>query len=312
MASLPAGWLLRSGRGPRSRYLASALCAAVVLSGPLFGAPTAAGNPLSKVFFAAVHGDGVFVRRGDRSQPVAPKDTFAAEGLGIESGPGATVTMVFSNGLAVQLRGDTRIAVTRFGQEPFRPNRDDIAAEPSMSDVALNVISGTVVISTSTLAAGSRFQVQTTGAIVNIQGGTLVVTADPELTKVAVVAGTCTVYARDDSTRFHATTAGELVSLQLAPGKGGIGIALNVTHLTASELAAAETEAEAALDAKRTVYFEQKSVANEFASTTAFDSPNDPAKPRPAFNLEPVPVIPVSLPVQYTISPAYLRPQKGS
>lgn len=290
-----------------------ALCAALVLSWPLLGAPASAGNPLSKVFFAAVHGDGVFVRRGDRSEPVSPKETFAAEGLGIESGADSTVTMVFSNGLAVQLRGDTRIAVTHFDQEPFRPNREDIATEPSVSDVALNVVAGTVVISTSTLAAGSRFRVETKGGVVNIQGGTLVITADSELTKVAVLAGMCTVYARDDSTRFHATTAGELASLQLMPpGKDASGITLNVVRMSPDQLAAVETEAADALDAKRTVYFEQKSAANAFASTTSFDSPNDPAKPRPAFDLEPVPVIPVSLPVQFTVSPAYLRPQKGS
>ena len=303
----------KTGRPCRNRVLTVTLALLFATFAPVTRGASAAGSPISKVYFAAVRGADAFVHQGDRSQPISPKETYAAAGLGIETQAGAIVTMVFSNGLAVQLHADTRLKVKRFAQEPFRPNRTDIQLEPSISDVELDLAYGTMVISTAKLVPGSRLNLETNRAEVNAQGGTMIVTANPEETDVSVVTGACTIYGHNDGTHFDAVKEGEMAKVHLAATDATGAVVIEVTPMTKPELATLTGQTDDITLAKRTVYFDQRSTG-AFNSTTAISSPetdNTANRQREALELNAVQVIPEKLPVQYTISPAYLLPTSG-
>lgn len=283
---------------------------------PFARGANAAANPISKVFFAGVQGGDAFVHRGDRSQPVAAKETYNAAGLGIETQGGTKVTMVFSNGLAVQLQANTQLTVKRFAQEPFRPNRTDIALEPSISDVTLDLAYGTMEISTAKLAPGSRLEVQTSRADMNIQGGTMIVTADPGETVLSVIAGTSTIYGHNDTTRFDEVKDGEIARVHAGSAGGPpSAVIIEVTPMAKTQLASLASQVEDILLAKRTVYFEQRTASDAFSSVTTIDSPENASvsatQAREALELNAVQIIPDQLPVQFTISPASLLPTRG-
>lgn len=267
-------------------------------------------DPVSKVFFAAVSGDDVFVHQGNRSQPVTARETYNASGLGIQTGQEGSAGVVFSNGLAAQLQSDSRIAVTRFSQEPFRPDHSDLDAEPSISNVALDLAHGTVVLATSKLAAGSKFEVLTPRAAISIQGGTMIVTADAERTRVSVVTGGCILLGRGTSLPFRVVTDRQIANLHPALNADAVnGTTIEVARMTDAEADVASTTAWDALRVKRTVYFEQKAVVTAFGNTAALLSPDDAngtKSPRAAFDLVPVQLSPRDLPLQYTISLAQL------
>jgi hypothetical protein len=266
-------------------------------------------SPVGKVFFAEVTGDDVYVHLGNRSQPVNAKETYAAEGLGIDAQGDSAASMVFSNGLAVQLIVGSKVEVKRFAQEPFRPNRTDLALEPSISVVALDLVRGTAVFATSKLAAGSLFTVFTPTASITIQGGTLIVTADGEHTHVSLLSGTCVLYGRSDSTRVAVVQAGQAGDVHRVAEEQGLSVSIDVTPLTAIQLETVKTDSWLVLRAKQTVYFEEKSVVAAFNSATNLaiqELTNGSSAARPAFELVPVRTSPQDLPLEYTTSPAAL------
>lgn len=292
-----------------ARALVFGAAAALASTGSVHAAQATDPSPIGKVFFADVRGDETYVHEGQRSQLVSAKQTYKAEGLGIETQGESVAAMVFSNGLAVQLNSDSSVVVNRFSQEPFRPNRTDLALEPSISAMALDVVHGTIVLSTSKLAAGSLLTVFTPVASITIQGGTMIISADSEHTDVSMLSGTGTIYSRIDSTRFAVVRDGQLATAHRAIAPPSNDVTIEVARLNQSALAALNSSTLDVLRVKRTVYFEQKSATTAFTgvSTVEGSGANDSSqKPRAALELTPVQAVPIDLPVQYTVSPAAL------
>jgi hypothetical protein len=252
-------------------------------------------------------------------------------------------TMVYSNGTGAFFDNDTRVEVKRFVQEPFVPNRSDIEVEPSISQTQAFVSRGTVGLCTSKLVAGSSMNYQTPLGSINVRGRRVVIEAARDVTKISMLEGNSTVKGGSMDMGGHTVYAGQQAIIR--PGIAGQPNRVEITQIPPQELPKLDEKVAIACAAKKTVYFEVKerqiseSVAASDAAdvladqaagastdgnatgtgadptpVTAFDgnsaspgfSPNGSLQVTTVREIVPVPVVPIVLPVQYTVSPATL------
>jgi len=248
-------------------------------------------------------------------------------------------TMVYSNGTAAYFDEDTRVEVKRFVQEPFTPNRSDMEVEPSISQTQAFVARGTVGLCASKLVAGSSMNYSTAQGSINIRGQKVVIEANDGETKVSMLEGDSTVRGGTQDLGGQVLKSGQQAIIRR--GRAGQPNIVRVQPIPPSEIAALDDKVTMACMAKKTVYFEVKerqlttggppgspeavvaesvAAADDTASgastsgtsgsapVTAFDAPA--ANNGFSFGgttvqeIVAVPVVPVTLPVQFTISPA--------
>ena len=270
----------------------------------------------------------------------------------VEDEAKAFSTMVFSNGTGAYFGEDTRVEVKKFVQEPFTPNRNDYDVEPSISQTQAFVARGTVGLCTSKLVAGSNMNYATPHGSVNIRGRKVVIEATPEETKISMLEGDSTVRAGEKDLAGYTLHVGEQAIIRrptpTAPPQ------VQIQQIPQNERGPLDDKINTACNAKKTVYFEVRERPAEKSSSdssTVGDDVTGPGNggggdsgggsatnnsPGPnngtvtAFDgapgggpggsgsvireIVPVPVTPVELPVQYTVSPASLttpRPPNG-
>ena len=250
-------------------------------------------------------------------------------------------TMVYSNGTGAYFDEDTKVEVKKFVQEPFTPNRTDMDVEPSISQTQAVVSRGTVGLCTSKLVAGSSMNYQTPHGSINIQGRKVVIEANDRETKISMLEGESTVRGGEADLGGHKLKVGEQAVIR--HGATGQPNTVTVQPIPPSEVGALDDKVAMACMAKKTVYFEIKerqitesgtpagtvaesvtaaennasggstdtggTSAGNGGSVTAFDGPaanNNKFAPKPTIVQEivPVEVVPVNLPVQFTVSPA--------
>ena len=294
-------------------------------------------NPKAKVFVTSAEGPTEIIS-GSSVRDAANRTAYDADNIVIEtrrnqdpnsSDPGFA-SMVFSNGTGAYMDPDTRLEVRRFEQERFTPNRTDMNREPSISRTNSFLSRGTVGLCNSELSTGSSMVYQTPLGEVNILGRQVVVEAQEGFTKISMLDGESSVKS---GTSSDADLGGRrLVAGQQAiirPGQGGQPPVIQIQDIPPSELTALQDKVAMACIAKRTVYFEAVTrtvdpgagdtdddivaqeegseeseagagafVESEFVSAFTSDESDQV--------LVPVFVVPVNLPVQFTISPSRL------
>ncbi len=234
-----------------------------------------------KIYVAGTQG-GAQVATGEKVEALAIKSVFLAQGAQIETKPQGTLTMVFSNGTGAFLYPDTHLEVRGFSQEPFTASRTDLEIEPSISHTVVFLSHGAFAVSTSKLAAGSSFTILTWLGSFNLHGGNLVVESDSLGVKFTLLAGEGTAQGGELDLGGHVLHAGEqAVILPGAPGQPNI---VRIREIPAADLPALEAAAAQAYAARKTVFFEQDATGEITAA----------------------PVVPVSIPVQATVSPSRL------
>ncbi len=124
-------------------------------------------TPTSKFYVADVKGFAE-VNTGTKIEDLTEKSVFDAEGTIIETKADSTNAVVMSNGAGIYFAPDTRLAVKRFAQEPFSPNRTDLDSEPSVSQTRNVLARGAVGICTGKLVAGSSMVYDTLNTSLNI------------------------------------------------------------------------------------------------------------------------------------------------
>lgn len=288
-------------------------------------------NPSSKVFVTDVGGDAQ-IDTGNSVKDLAKRSVYNAEGTTIETprpDKGETedtihATMVYSNGTGAFFAHDTRVEIKKFVQEPFAPNRTDMDVEPSISQTQAFVVRGSVGLCTSKLVAGSTMNYNTPHGSVNVLGRKVVIEAADNQTTISMIEGDSTVRGGPGDLGGQQLRAGERAVIRAGPpGQPNI---VRVMPIPPSEMAALDDKVSQACMAKKTVYFEVKerevesglaadaagsnnSVADG-APVKAFDGPVANADPSAANNvvreIVAVEVVPTTLPVQFTISPATL------
>lgn len=314
------------------------LAAGVVMA---LSAPFAAGaaannkkNPTSKFYVADIDGDAQ-IDTGDRVDDLNKKSVYNAQGTIIETKANAANAMVFSNGTGIFFDEDTRVEVKQFEQEPFVPNRLDADVEPSVSQTHAMVPRGTVGLCTSKMVAGSSMTYSTPNGSVNIRGGKVVIQSAKGQTTISMLEGDSTVSAGSINLGGKSLQNGQ--QAVITDGAPGQPPQIKIQDIPPQDKSGLDAKVTMACTAKKTVYFEAKptSVLPTPADTaaapaasksssapsadnspvTAFDSPtvNAPTPPptitttptiNPTQQIVAVPVVPVNLPVQYTVSPA--------
>lgn len=301
-------------------------------------------NPSSKVYVTDVSGEAV-IDTGEAIEDLAKRSVYTAQGAVIETKRPEQdsdrskyfSTMVYSNGTGAFFDADTRVEVKRFMQEPFTPNRTDMDVEPSISQTQAFVARGTVGLCTSKLVSGSNMGYQTPHGSVSIRGKKSVIEAGQNQTKISMLEGESTVKAGSQDMGGHVLKAGEQAIISRDPNGGPNRI--EISRIPAAELPGLDDKVAMACMAKKTVYFEVRertvtesqvagtnnnvgdqgttgeSGAAEGGTTTtssagtpvtAFDGATSGGSGIVIREIVPVEILPVELPVQFTVSPARL------
>jgi hypothetical protein len=243
-------------------------------------------NPASKIYVASMEGQSQ-INQDNKIADLTQKSAYNAEGSVIETKPKARNALVYSNGTGIFFDSDTRVEVTKFLQEPFTPNRNDMEVEPSISQTEGVVTRGTIGLCTSKLVAGSTMNYRTSLGSVSIRGGKIVIQAEPESTKISMLEGESTVRGGTLDLGGQVLHAGEQAVIK--PGPPGAPNVIKIDKIPDADRSSLDDKVLMACAAKKTVYFE-----------TNGHGPNaDP-------EIVPVPVVPANLPVPITISPAKL------
>ncbi|MBI5768208.1 MAG: hypothetical protein HZA93_10460 [Verrucomicrobia bacterium] len=327
----------------RHPILITAILGAVALPG-LLVAQDARKNPASKIFVSDVSGEAQ-IDTGDNIQDLAKKSVYTVQGAVIETKKAEKEedkskmfsTMVYSNGTGAYFDQDTRLEMKRFQQEPFTPNRGDMEVEPSISQTQAFLARGTVALCNSKLVAGSSMNYQTNLGQVNIRGQKVVIESQNEITKVSMLDGESTVKSAGTDLGGRVLRSGEQAIIRRQPNAPPQVMIQKIPPSEASQL---DDKVAQACMAKKTVYFEVKerqitenapAAGTTETRSTATDEPattgtTPGASPVTAFDgntaaigtsnvvreIIAVPVVPVELPVQFTVSPAQITtPGRG-
>lgn len=277
-------------------------------------------GPSGKIFVANLDGSGEIRQEGriatlERRKAYevngAVIQTFAAEGADRDFD--GFSTMVFSNGTGIYLKPDTRLEVGSFTQDPFAPGRSDMDAEPSISRTEVMLARGAIALCTSQLATGSTMVYNTSFGSVNLRGRQVVIETGEDYTRVAMLSGDGTVRVGNGNILDPAGQILEQGQQAVIRAAGpGQSPTIQVEAIPRADREALEGMVMLACEAKRTVYFDVATVDDSLAAGA--DNTSDPAAGAgvSAFSDTSTPnqeivaneVVPVNLPVQFTVSPA--------
>jgi hypothetical protein len=239
-------------------------------------------NPASKIYVADLSGESQ-VDTGERIEALDKKSVYVAEGASFETKPGASNTLVFSNGTAIYVGAETRFEVRKFLQEPFQPNRTDLDAEPSISQTIVKLTRGSVGVCTSKLVAGSSMSYQTPHANVNIRGRKIMLQVSDTETRVSLLEGDVTVLTNNAGNSETLRPGQQAVIRKTASDEKS---SVTVQPIPDAELAKLDENVSLACISRRTVFFE---VAPREEGGEAEIRPVQvvPATPDPGFTVSP-------------------------
>ncbi|HUJ45314.1 MAG TPA: hypothetical protein VLW52_17085 [Opitutaceae bacterium] len=243
-----------------------------------------------KVYISQISGGVTFVASG-KTIELKKGDSQPAQGARIDTAPGASLILVYSNGTGTFVDEKTVKEIRRFVQKPFASGVDTATIEPSSSDTLVSVTQGRVIVVTNELATGTSMVYVTPHAQVRIRGKVVVIEVRDQETRVTVVSGDATVIATN-------------------AGPGGVGQVLHTGQMAivtgSSAAAAAELIRVMTADPAMLNGLAGQIAATERAQTTVLFETINPAGGRPS-EIQAKAVVPAELPVPLTVSPSTLR-----
>lgn len=296
-------------------------------------------NPASKIYVSDVAGEAQ-IDTGENIQDLSKKSVYTVQGTVIETKKAEKQeekdkvfsTMVYSNGTGAYFAEDTRVEVKRFQQEPFTPNRGDMEVEPSISQTQAFVSRGTVALCNSKMVAGSNMNYATNLGQVNIRGQKVVIESHDEVTRISMLEGESTVRSGGADLGGRVLRSGEQALIRRQAN--GAPPQIQIQRIPQAESAQLDDKVAMACMAKKTVYFEVKerqvtekgpvagtekaeagtkkgddesSTKGSSAPVTAFDGNSATiGTSNVVREIVAVPVVPVELPVKFTVSPAVI------
>jgi hypothetical protein len=270
-------------------------------------------SPASKLYVSDVAGEAQ-INTGETIEDLNKRSVYSAQGTIIETKRPASdqdrtkaySTMVYSNGTGAFFDADTRVEIKRFVQEPFVPTRSDMDVEPSISQTQAFVSRGAVGLCTSKLVAGSNMSYSTPFATVNVRGQKVVIEAMPNETRISMLEGESSVKAGTMDMGGHTIHAGQQAIVR--PNGAGQANTIEIIDIPKAQTARLDEKVAMACMAKKTVYFDVRSRQNSQINAFNNDGPSERTAGSPITTSDgeivAIPVVPVNLPVQFTISPA--------
>jgi hypothetical protein len=282
------------------RFLIAALCITAVAH-----AQVRKKNPTSKLYVADTNGD-TQIDTGLEIDDLTKKSVYNAEGTVVEAKSNSNASVVLSNGTGIYFDVNTRVHISKFDQESFRPNRSDVEDEPSLSSTKMVVEHGVIGVSTSKLVAGSTMVYETSLATAFIRGRQAVILAEDNLTVISMVQGEATVQAGPLDMPRLIKNHQQIIIHPGNPGEANIVQVQDIPDGTSEDSEQWLEERVLTADAARKlVYFETQARSGSDDSITLFDGSADAAGAG-GKEIVPVPVVPANPTVQPNVSPANL------
>lgn len=265
------------------------ICTLLLLSGTVAFAQTTSKrkSPTSKFYVAEVEGFAQ-VNTGEKIEDLTEKSVFDAEGTVIETKKDSSNAVVMSNGAGIYFAPDTKIAVKRFTQEPFQPDRTDLDSEPSMSQTKTLLTRGSVGVCTGKLIAGSSMVYDTPQGSINILSQNtqkIALEVNDDVTTVTLFEGAATLRG-DNMAGGEALQPGQQAVIK----RGGPGEPPQITigPIPDDQRDRLENMVNGACQARRKVYFD---VADRQNNVDGASSKLEPKFPTPVNPGEVGPVV---------------------
>ncbi|MDA1046146.1 MAG: FecR family protein [Verrucomicrobia bacterium] len=112
-----------------------------------------------------------------------PLGAVLPKGCSAQTGVGGRIVLLLSNGTVMTLESDTKLKLNEFSQKSFDPagrKLSDLIAEPSKSNVKLNLEWGSIVVATKKLDRESSLTIQTQSGIAGIRGTQFQMSQNPK------------------------------------------------------------------------------------------------------------------------------------
>ena len=279
------------------------------------------GKPTGKFYVAEVHGSAEIYIKDGPIYPLAPKAVYAAEGNEIVTSPNSSVTLVFSNSTSVTCSGDTRLHVLKFSQQPLKPNVTDLDEEPSASQMQIFIDRGTVSVTTPNLAAGSsclcftaqgQIAIRDVQAVIEVRSGETIVSmlsGDATARSETLGGGVRLQQGQQVIMRNQLSGQPEPMQVQLIPTVqlarlSALSLDTNLARKTVYFAPVTTGTSGPALTGNAPVGAAKTKSADDSASTGTSSVFDENSASPPSQNLQPVQLVPVNLPPQFTVSPA--------
>lgn len=244
---------------PNSLRIILSGLAALLLLAPVALAQRQLGKkkgPTSKIYIAEAIGDSE-IQTGDKIYAAKQATAFDAPGTIIETKAGAHSAFVYSNGTGMFVDEKTRVEISRFVQEPFKPDRNspaDAPFEPSISQSDVYIAHGAVGVCTSQLVSGSSMSYATPQAIVNIRGGKVSIETNADETIIDLLGGDVTVRGGSKDIGGQILQPGERAVVRV--NQKGMPPTITVSRIPPEAVLASDERVNVACNAKKTVTFE--------------------------------------------------------
>ncbi|CAI8279946.1 MAG: Uncharacterised protein [Opitutia bacterium UBA7350] len=118
----------------------------------------------------------------------------ALDGIKIESGPEDSLILVLSNGVALAITENTQVEFNTFKQIPFDPDSNTIQYEPTVSDLQIHLIQGTVALSCDHISPLSNLKIKMQDGHLRVHSTTSVLSVNPIGMQVSAYQGTLTYH----------------------------------------------------------------------------------------------------------------------
>jgi hypothetical protein len=112
-----------------------------------------------------------------------PLGAVLPKGCSAQTGVGGRIVLLLSNGTVMTLESNTMLKLNEFSQKSFDPagrKLSDLIAEPSKSNVKLNLEWGSIVVATKKLDRESSLTIQTQSGIAGIRGTQFQMSQNPK------------------------------------------------------------------------------------------------------------------------------------
>jgi hypothetical protein len=116
------------------------------------------------------------------------------DGLNLKTGADAEVFLVLSNGVALALTENTEVSIDTFQQIPFGPDSSSFEYEPTVSNLHIRVIEGTIGLSCEHISPLSTLKIEMHSGHLRVHSTTSVITVSERGMDVSAYEGTLTFY----------------------------------------------------------------------------------------------------------------------
>ncbi|MGB0289770.1 MAG: hypothetical protein ACPGH0_01015 [Opitutales bacterium] len=128
-------------------------------------------------------------------------ESHSFDGLTLKTKKDGTLFLVLSNGVAIALAENTHIEIQTFRQIPFGPKSHSLKYEPTISDLQIHLIKGTMGLSCDHISPLSNLKIAMNSGYLRVHSTTSVLSINPLGMNISAYEGTLTFYYPDGKER---------------------------------------------------------------------------------------------------------------